>query len=131
MKLSLRDLAARVESGSGIDRQLDAEVCVAVDDGERLPTKTEIETKIEDISIGDVIATKGFVGAIGPAPRYTDDFEAILRLLPRGAFPLLDWRGCHCRICDVDGLEIPRCSSLAPTPKRALLAAILRLRAEQ
>lgn len=124
---NLEELAREVEQGEGADRVLDIRVYEAlglVPEGYARAVVHGAPQSyfwhIADTKAAHVIP-----------PQFTASLDAVAALLPGWAFPLLDWRGSHCRMRNALGIDFPRYVSLARTAERAFLAATLRLLAGQ
>lgn len=82
---TLTELAVRAANGSGEDRELDAEIAVAVDGGE-IMWKTSngtmerypVRRYASEMHIG------GFASA--PVPAFTTSVDAVLSIMPEGTF---------------------------------------------
>lgn len=137
MNDELLRLAERCEAATGPDRELDAAILVATSEGLRLPLEGEIDN--DDIVLGDVVCTKGFVGSSLSSPDFTNSLDkAVSLVLERWAW-LVEYVGVEpyppCTadlwvpLQREDGSNFPRCSVDAATPALALCAASLRSRA--
>jgi hypothetical protein len=103
----LSSLIARVEAAAGPDREIDAEIDLAIFPDRRI--------------VGDHVIDR--MGFGKPVPHYTSSIDAALTLLPEGAGYNLQGAGdAHYAI------SAGHYSKKCPTPALALLSAILKAR---
>lgn len=136
-RAELLALAARVEAAEGADRELDAEISVAVHGGE-IVWKTSTGTM--EAYPTRRYASTGHVGGIGaaPVPAFTASLDAAASLVPEGhewrveTLNMRDGRG-GAIVCRPGSAErFPGVTMhCAATPALALTAAALRAMAEE
>ncbi|AEI71033.1 hypothetical protein [EBPR siphovirus 2] len=129
---NLNDLAARCESGSGADRELDAVIWCAVEHPDRRPEKDFFYTAREEW--GYFTTNQPLPGmTFHDAPHLTDSLDAAVSFVER-ALPGWGWymaTGGGVTEAGVHNAQKQEWQGVNNLPARALVAAALRSRSQE